>query len=123
MVPTALTINTSYLNLDKVLLSKHETYLPNFVEKCYTDSRWSWVVDRFIMSNMKLTIPPTWKKISHQPGKKYPTNLEKTHYISNASPKLQPTVDSRLFCGFMGSDTHNTTPETPRCPVPAVGTC
>lgn len=34
IIPTALTINTSYLNLDKVLLSKHETYLPNFVEKC-----------------------------------------------------------------------------------------
>jgi len=77
MVPTALTINTSYLNLDKVLLSKHETYLPNFVEKCYTDSRWSWVVDRFIMSNMMLTIPPTWKKISHQPGKNIPPTWKK----------------------------------------------
>lgn len=86
LLPTALTINTSYLHLDKVLLKNAMIY-----------SCWRGVVDRFIMSNMKLT--PTNLK-------KYPTSLEKPTISAMLPPKLQPTIYSRLFCGFMGSDTH-----------------
>ena len=89
MLPTALTINTSYLNLDRYFYQNMKLIFQISLKNAMIYSCWRGVVDRFIMSNMKLTIPPTWKK--------YPTNLEKPTISAMLPPNYSQPFTQGCF--------------------------